>query len=34
MSLAARRVGINAISFFTQKSMYIQRILQEMDMED
>ena len=33
MSRAARRVDISAISFFTQKSRYIQRILQEMGME-
>jgi len=33
MSRAARRVDISAISFFTQKSMYIQRILQEMGQE-
>ena len=33
MSRAARRVDISAISFFTQKSMYIQRILQEMGLE-
>jgi uncharacterized protein with von Willebrand factor type A (vWA) domain len=33
MSQAARRADINTISFFTQKSMYIQRILQEMGQE-
>lgn len=33
MSVAARRVDVSAISFFTQKSMYIQRILQEMGQE-
>jgi len=33
MSRAARRVDISAISFFTQKSMYLQRILQEMGQE-
>lgn len=33
MSVAARKVKLSAISFFTQKSMYIQRILQEMGQE-
>ena len=33
MSVAARRVDLSAISFFTQKSLYIQRILQEMGQE-
>jgi uncharacterized protein with von Willebrand factor type A (vWA) domain len=33
MRLAARRVHVSAISFFTQKSMYIQRILNEMGQE-
>jgi uncharacterized protein with von Willebrand factor type A (vWA) domain len=33
MRLAARRVDISTISFFTQKSMYIQRILNEMGQE-
>ncbi len=33
MSRAAKRVDISAISFFTQKSMYLQRILREMGQE-
>ena len=33
MSVAARKVDLSAISFFTQKSLYIQRILQEMGQE-
>jgi uncharacterized protein with von Willebrand factor type A (vWA) domain len=33
MSLAVRRVDISTISFFTQKSMYVQRILNEMGQE-
>ncbi len=34
MSVAARKVELSAISFFTQKSLYTQRILHEMGQEE